>query len=324
LSALTTSIVIPTYNRINSLMGTLEKCRRLNPGPLETIVVDDASCDDTKHVVREDFPEVTYIRLPSNRGQAFARSVGMATASADLIVSLDDDAWFQSEAALLRLAAYAARFERAGVFRFAIDTPVGKSSTTPARPAYVRNHVTCGCAYRAEALDEVGYHLEFIHSGAEETDISLKMLDAGYQILFTPDIHVFHDFDPRRRPPAWHAEVRRNTFRNELIEITVRYPTRWVIPALCYKTLTHMRFGLKHGLLVPSLAALWGFLWSVPAAIALRRPIRPATLQQYLALKKSPKTANNSDVQGGKQTTGLRSARDRRSELGSVKFSRER
>jgi glycosyltransferase involved in cell wall biosynthesis len=67
----------------------------------EIIVVDDASPDRTAEIVRTEFPRVTLIGLPDNRGPAAARNAGIAKAGGEWIAFLDgDDAWLPWRLAL--------------------------------------------------------------------------------------------------------------------------------------------------------------------------------------------------------------------------------
>jgi GT2 family glycosyltransferase len=281
------SIVIPTYNRRSTLSKTLEKCETLIPQPSEIIVVDDASTDDTKafiHAYNKSW--VRYIRLPENRGQAYARSVGMATAQGEIIVSLDDDSYFMDVDALERVVR---RFEESpqyGILVFKTFTPRDEIDPPENRLFYVSDHVTGGCAYRKSLLDKIGYHLLFIHSGGEETDLSLKTLDAGYSILLDYSIRVFHDFEPDKRSKKWRTTIRRQTMRNDLLEVWVRFPWVWVFPATLYKLFSHFRHGLQHHLVIPSMMGFLGFLIKLPIALMYRKPVSSKTLHQYLALRK--------------------------------------
>jgi len=83
------SVVVPTRNRAHLLPDTLESIRDAGTD-LEIIVVDDASDDQTQAVCARE-RDVHYVRLERNRGTAFARNVGIAHSSADLIAFVDDD-----------------------------------------------------------------------------------------------------------------------------------------------------------------------------------------------------------------------------------------
>jgi glycosyltransferase involved in cell wall biosynthesis len=89
------SVVIPTYNRADRLEGAILSAVNQDPGPLEVIVVDDASTDGTDAARLEAIDRrVRVIRHPNNRGSAAARNTGIDAARGDWIAFLDhDDQW---------------------------------------------------------------------------------------------------------------------------------------------------------------------------------------------------------------------------------------
>jgi glycosyltransferase involved in cell wall biosynthesis len=85
-------IIIPTYNRAGLLRYTLDSLRQdLHPGvKTGIIVVDDGSTDDTSAIVRQFYPEVTFL-ANKGKGAASARNTGLKAATADFVVYLDSD-----------------------------------------------------------------------------------------------------------------------------------------------------------------------------------------------------------------------------------------
>lgn len=88
------SVVIPAYNYADFLPETLQSIIGQTYAPIETIVVDDGSTDDTRAVV-ESFANhpITYLSQP-NAGQAAARNYGIRTARGEFVAFCDaDDVW---------------------------------------------------------------------------------------------------------------------------------------------------------------------------------------------------------------------------------------
>jgi glycosyltransferase involved in cell wall biosynthesis len=83
------SVVICTRNRSALLKRAIESCMAQTL-PCEIVVVDDASDDDTAAAVG-GFPQVIYIRNPTNLGHSRTANIGMARASGSWIKHLDDD-----------------------------------------------------------------------------------------------------------------------------------------------------------------------------------------------------------------------------------------
>lgn len=88
------SVVIPTYNHAEFLPEAIESVQAQTYRPVEIIVVDDFSTDDTEQVVGKYAPHVTYIKSANNGIVATSRNVGIRAASGEYVAFLDaDDVW---------------------------------------------------------------------------------------------------------------------------------------------------------------------------------------------------------------------------------------
>lgn len=94
------SVVIPTYNRASLLRDALFSVHQQSHRPIELVVVDDGSTDNTEAVVlafkslnnADDFT-VIYVRQ-TNAGGNVARNKGIQSSRAEYIAFLDsDDLW---------------------------------------------------------------------------------------------------------------------------------------------------------------------------------------------------------------------------------------
>ena len=92
-----TSIVIPTFNSKETLLGTLlsinaQNLTKREKGLLEVIVVDDGSVDNTHNEIdklKYNF-ELKYIKQ-NHIGRGNARNIGVAISKGDIIIFLDSD-----------------------------------------------------------------------------------------------------------------------------------------------------------------------------------------------------------------------------------------
>ncbi len=93
------SVVIPVYNSAATLERALSSVACQSMLPLEVIIVDDASSDDSVETAKRlagDLPSlaIRVIALERNRGPASARNRGWEEAAGSYIAFLDaDDAW---------------------------------------------------------------------------------------------------------------------------------------------------------------------------------------------------------------------------------------
>ena len=83
------TIVITTYNRARLLQRAIESALQA-ASPVEVVVVDDCSTDDTPALCASR-TDIRYVRLNANRGLANARNVGVAECASEFIAFLDDD-----------------------------------------------------------------------------------------------------------------------------------------------------------------------------------------------------------------------------------------
>jgi glycosyltransferase involved in cell wall biosynthesis len=87
------SVIVPTYNRADLLPRAIASALEQTCAPLEVIVVDDGSTDDTAARCREWGDRIRYLPI-ANVGVAGARNAGIAIAQGEWIALLDsDDAW---------------------------------------------------------------------------------------------------------------------------------------------------------------------------------------------------------------------------------------
>ena len=86
------SVIIPVYNGGRYLRAALESVFGQTYRPIEVIVVDDGSTDDSG-AIAQSFSDVHYIHQ-ANQGVAAARNIGIEAARGEFFAFLDqDDLW---------------------------------------------------------------------------------------------------------------------------------------------------------------------------------------------------------------------------------------
>jgi glycosyltransferase involved in cell wall biosynthesis len=100
------SCIVPVFNGERYIQQALESIHQQTYRPLEIIVVDDGSTDNTIGVVKRLEFSVQYIEQ-DNMGPAAARNLGINLAKGDFVALLDsDDLWHQE-----KLTKQMARFQ---------------------------------------------------------------------------------------------------------------------------------------------------------------------------------------------------------------------
>jgi glycosyltransferase involved in cell wall biosynthesis len=89
----TTSVIIPTYNRKDSLQRTLDSLEKQTfpMDRLVVVVVDDGSTDETQTIASQQFPFTLLYLQQKNQGATAARNYGAAISQSEILVFIDDD-----------------------------------------------------------------------------------------------------------------------------------------------------------------------------------------------------------------------------------------
>lgn len=195
------SIVILSWNRRVDLATTLQEVRRQRYTPYEVIVVDNGSTDGSPTMVRESFPDVRLVALPTNVGVE-GLNVGLRAANGALIVLLDDDSYPVPDA-LEALVGVFQRDPQLGVAACKILGPSGREDGWPWREisggAEVPTFIGCGVGLRRAALDRAGLFDGAFFLYQNELDLAARIMEEGYAVRFFPEIQFVHAVSPSNR-----------------------------------------------------------------------------------------------------------------------------
>ncbi|MDC0384177.1 glycosyltransferase family 2 protein [Candidatus Marinimicrobia bacterium] len=87
------SVVIPSFNRKNTLSRSIDSVLKQTYKPSEIILVDDGSTDGTRGFILSSYPNIKYFFQPK-KGVSSARNKGILESSSEWIAFLDsDDEW---------------------------------------------------------------------------------------------------------------------------------------------------------------------------------------------------------------------------------------
>jgi GT2 family glycosyltransferase len=210
---MTTSVIIVTMNRAACVRRCLECLAAQHPRP-EQVVVIDASADEETRGVMGEFAWAEYVRTDVGYGHMTkSRNLGLARATGEVVVFLDDDA-FAHEGWLGALLESYEDKTVGGVGGRALNNQPGEETTgvesigrlhangaltgyfaaNPGKTLEVDHLIGCNMSWRRSVLTELG-GLRDDYPGTEvreETDIALRVRALGYRLIYEPRAVVTH------------------------------------------------------------------------------------------------------------------------------------
>lgn len=101
------AVIVPTYNRLETLQRTIESILAQTYQDIELIVVDDGSTDGTiEYLSQVEDSRLHYTYHSSNRGVHAARNTGIDVATGDYICFVDSDDTIDSDALQILLSGF--------------------------------------------------------------------------------------------------------------------------------------------------------------------------------------------------------------------------
>ncbi|WP_224332701.1 glycosyltransferase family 2 protein [Haloprofundus halobius] len=238
------SYIVATFNRADDLADAVDSVLAQQYRPLEVVVVSN-STDRAREAElfedggRFDLDCVQYHHYPERMGAPGAKNVAIEHASGEFVVQIDDDAVMVDEDATDEVLRLFERYEDVGILAFkSLDYYTGevKVDETPDAPEFhispeeqyrTTSFIGMGTAFRREMFETTGLYPDNFVYGFEEMDLSIRALDAGYDILYAPSVAVYHKKTPEGRIPD--TETKERLVENR-INIAVRnLPWRYVL-----------------------------------------------------------------------------------------------
>jgi hypothetical protein len=140
--------------------------------------------------------------------------------------------------------------------------------------------IGCGTGFRRRALEQVGGLPADFFMQAEEYDLSLRLLAAGWEVKAFDDLHVSHLKTPAARSSARTMML---DVRNNVVLITRYFPGRWVAPFVRdwlrrYRLIAHAK-GQELAYYKGLFAGVWRTLRPTN-----RRPVDDATFERLVRM----------------------------------------
>ena len=212
------SIILVTFNSSTHIESCLDSIFNQSFKDYEVIVIDNASTDETKSLLKAKYRDVTLLENSENFGPCHARNQGITKASGKFILCLDHDVKLLNNflenmrkaiesqdtigaagAKILMVNAktiYSTGIYPSYLWRF-YDIGSGREDGPGFREKkYVFGVSAAAAIYRREALEAIKQNGEYFDEDFfyffEDVDLSWRIQKKGWRILYYPDAVCFH------------------------------------------------------------------------------------------------------------------------------------
>ena len=196
-----TSVVVPTWNRVDSMVACLDGLATQTRLPDEVVVVDNASDDGTGAVIAQSVNAgrwpmpVRVVRRDVNIGPAAARNDGLAAAVGEVVAFTDSDCVPAPGWLAAGLAALAAPDVAIVQGRTLPDPDVAESPWSHSQRIEALSGIfeTCNLFVVGERLRAAGGFPEDVGYFGEDTIAGWRVLRGGGRAAFAADAIVHHE-----------------------------------------------------------------------------------------------------------------------------------
>jgi GT2 family glycosyltransferase len=297
------SVVVLSHNRLDELTRNLpELIRHCAQLGYELILADNASNDELRSYLATataSQPHVTVIYNETNLGVAGGRNATFALASGEFVLSIDDDTRVSCEVLRDLPALMRDKYPKVGILALRVKHPADDQEQNYAgdHDVPVGNHHGAACVIRREVLARIGGMDDYCDFGIEERDICIRAHAAGYQILYTPEVVVYHNSFQRPgregfdRQQKWVFNNARTNHKYFPFSIAFVFNTRYF--------LWTTRGMILHGHFVSFFRLLWAHLRGTCVGLLHREPVPPATVAYYADPNLFPEVGNKPCISAG-------------------------
>jgi GT2 family glycosyltransferase len=216
---LSVSIIIVNWNRGDEVARTLRYLESIRGRVGEIVVVDNGSTDGSAEELA-CIDSIRLVALPTNVGPARARNIGVEESSGKYVIFLDSDAMI-SRSALSRLIERMESDPTIGIAGCRILNPGSRELDQWIYQYPAKTHErlefdtysfsAAGAIVRRQALLDAGPFWEDLFIYNEEVDLSIRVLRAGYRVIYCPRARVYHAASTHGRQDAscyWRLQAR--------------------------------------------------------------------------------------------------------------------
>src|SRR5215813_7141421 len=205
------SVIIPTKNRSALLGAAIDRIesQTVPRSDYEVIVIDNDSCDDTRHILEQKSRTYSNLRfgVQEKPGAAATRNAGLRLANGDMILFIDDDVQAEPELVQAHLDCHRGNPNASVIgavtmpwdntsdpfLRYLRDHRILNPYTPSKGPLDFSYYHTCNVSTPTQKLLDVGgFNENFNVYGMEDIELGYRLQKAGSRMVFAPDARAIH------------------------------------------------------------------------------------------------------------------------------------
>ena len=289
------TVGIATRNRPQSLRRCLESLVLIQDLVGEVIIVDDTSNPPIGESLGPVPPifagKLRIVEQLGREGPIVARNTMMRLARNEHALLLDDDAFVIDPESVRRAFQVQAENPNVGAVACAQAEANGAPWPPAMQPSpveyicYVGAYIGFAHLLRRSVFLQLGGYRESFHFYAEEKEYCLRLLNAGYDVVYLPDARVAHVPDPSGRSQSRYL---RQVVRNDCLGALYNEPLPMLIVTVPVRLTRYLRMRRHGGADDPG-----GFRWilgelirTLPAVWQDRKPVRWASFRRWRRLRR--------------------------------------
>jgi GT2 family glycosyltransferase len=210
------SIVVVSWNRKQDLDALIDSLQKQKYPSKEIVVVDNASTDGSPSFLKTKYPNIKMVALKKNVGLHRGFNIGVAQAEGQIIIGSDDDGFLENNEVIGKVVERFGENPQLGLMAFKvmsyftkkeeIGNPMHLTIGNPKKGYLCQAYNGVGFAFPKQVFVAVGGLDEqfFIYHG--EVDLTVRVMNQGFECRYFPDIIAFHKA-LRRQTGDWYLKV---------------------------------------------------------------------------------------------------------------------
>jgi len=277
------SLVILTFNRPHLIQNQLAYLTQIKYPAFEVIIIDNYSEHDLTEIVIK-YPFARLLRMNENLGVA-GRNRGIEAAQGEIVITLDDDVSGITDENIHHLVTIFQDQVIGAVCFKVLDEETGeiinwchhRKQEEYNEHSFITDEMTEGAvAFRRSAVIQAGLYPEDFFISHEGPDLALRLMNCGYNVIYTPEVMVRHSHAPAGRP-SWRRYY--YDTRNLIWLVLRNYPFLRGMKRLTIGLGSMLIYSLRDGFLRYWIKGVMDGIKGSKMILANRKPITKRTLE---------------------------------------------